>query len=249
MAFWDSRVKSLSASFVSNRDKFLSNRNVKQIMQTFNLNSIENLISFLDDPNLIEQIKDPKFGGPSTHKGVSLQSVRNAAYRKIMSNYFDISSINHVTDFGGGFGNNCRIWYTLGYTGDFCLVDLKEVVEMQRHYLSNVMPNIPVSYITSMDQLKIQKSESLFFATYSLSETSLEIREKAIPHIRKHDYIFIAHNDSFPVYGKSKRVNNNEYFGKMKKEFSDEFEFFDFNDKIYKPNSSYVIGKKKNVNS
>lgn len=245
MAFWDSRVKSLSKSFLSNKQNFLANPDVSKVMQTHNIKSINNLISFLNDADLINRIKDPLFGKPSTHKGVSLQSVRNAAYRKIMNEFFDLSSIHHVTDFGGGFGNNCRIWYTLGYQGDFCLIDLQQVLDIQRHYLSNVLPDISVSYLTSIDQLQINKSKSLFFATYSISETSLEIREQAIPFIKNHDFIFIAHNNSFPVYGKNLKVDNEEYFSKFKQQLSDQFDFFDFNHRIYKSNSSYVIGKKK----
>lgn len=241
--FWDKRVKSLSNSFLSNKQTFLSNRDVSRVMQTHDTRMIDNIINFIDDDHVIERIKDPAFGSPSTHRGVSLQSVRNVAYRMILDSFFDISEINHVTDFGGGFGNNCRIWYTLGYIGDFTLIDLPEVIEIQKHYLSNVLPNQKVEYVSDIDNLRINRSKSLFFATYSLSETSLEVRKKALDHIVKHDYIFIAHNDSFPVY-EDKRVDNNEYFNHMKQELSDEFKFFDFDKKIYKNNARYVIGIK-----
>jgi putative sugar O-methyltransferase len=241
--FWDKRVKSLSNSFLANKQTFLSNQDVSRVMQTHNTKMIDSIVNFINDDSIIEKVKDPAFGNPSTHRGVSLQSVRNVAYRMIMNSFFDISQINHVTDFGGGFGNNCRIWYTLGYEGDFSLIDLPEVVDIQRHYLSNVLPNQKINYISDINNLQINKSKSLFFATYSLSETSLEVREKAFSHIANHDYIFIAHNDSFPVY-ENKRIDNNEYFANMKHKLSDQFKFFDFDKKIYKNNARYVIGMK-----
>ncbi len=245
MAFWDNRVKSLSKSFKASKDIFLANKDVSRVMQTHNVGAIDKLINYLNDPDVIVKIKDPRFGSPSTHKGLTLQSARNAVYRKIMANFFNLSTINHVTDFGGGYGNNCRVWNNLGYTGHFALVDLPEVIEIQKHYISNVLPNALVSYASTLSDVKIEQSKSLFFATYSLSETSLEIREKAMDNIKEYDYIFIAHNDSFPVYGQNNSVNNNNYFDKMKMNFSDQFEFFDFTDKIYKKNASYVIGRKK----
>ena len=245
MAFWDNRVKSLSKSFKASKDIFLANKDVSRVMQTHNVGAIDKLINYLNDPTIVENIKDPRFGSPSTHKGLTLQSARNAVYRKIMENFFDLSSINHVTDFGGGYGNNCRVWNNLGYTGHFALVDLPEVIEIQKHYISNVLPDASVSYASLLSDVKIEQQKSLFFATYSLSETSLEIREKAKTSIKEYDYIFIAHNDSFPVYGKNKNVNNNDYFDKMKTDFSSQFEFFNFTDKIYKTNASYVIGRKK----
>ena len=245
MAFWDNRVKSLSKSFKASKDIFLANKDVSRVMQTHNIGAIDKLINYLNDPTIVEKIKDPQFGSPSTHRGLTLQSVRNAVYRKIMANFFDLSAISHVTDFGGGYGNNCRVWNNLGYTGHFALVDLPEVIEIQKHYISNVLPDASVSYASVLSDVQIEQSKSLFFATYSLSETSLEIREKAMDDIKEYDYIFIAHNDSFPVYGQNNSVNNNDYFNNMKLNFSDQFEFFDFTDKIYKKNASYVIGRTK----
>ena len=105
-----------------------------------------------------------------------------------MENFFDLSSINHVTDFGGGYGNNCRVWNNLGYTGHFALVDLPEVIEIQKHYISNVLPDASVSYASLLSDVKIEQQKSLFFATYSLSETSLEIREKAKTSIKEYEY-------------------------------------------------------------
>lgn len=245
MAFWDNRIKSLSQGFLSNKEKFLSNKNLSRVMQNHDPVIIDKLITYLDDSDIIEKIKDPLFGSPSIHKGLTLQSVRNATYRKIMSNFFNTSVINHVTDFGAGYGNNCRVWNSLGFTGHFALVDLPQVLDIQKHYLSNVLPDASVTYHSQLSEVKIDKHKSLFFATYSLSETSLEIRDKAIENIKEYDYIFIAHNDSFPVYGENSRVNNNEYFNKMKMDFSDQFEFFDFTDRLYKKNASYVIGRKK----
>ena len=245
MAFWDNRIKSLSQGFLSNKEKFLSNKNLSRVMQNHDPATIDKLVKYLDNSDIIEKIKDPPFGSPSIHKGLTFQSVRNAAYRKIMAKFFDISSINHVTDFGGGYGNNCRVWNNLGFTGHFALVDLPQVLDIQKHYISNVLPDASVTYHSLLSEVEIVKPCSLFFATYSLSETSLEIREKAMENIREYDYIFIAHNDSFPVYGEKNRVNNNEYFNKMKMDFSDQFEFFDFTDRLYKKNASYVIGRKK----
>ena len=245
MAFWDNRVKSLSNSFSADKEKFLSGKDLSRVMQNHSVEGIDKLLKYLDDPTVVKKIKDPLFGAPDIHMGLTLQSARNAVYRKIMNTFFDISSINHVTDFGGGYGNNCRVWNNLGYEGHFTMVDLPEVVEIQRHYISNVIPEASVSYETDMSKVKINKPKSLFFATYSISETSLDVRSKAMPYIRDHDYIFIAHNSSFPVYGEHNRVNNEDYFSKMKNDFSEQFKFFDFTDRLYKKNASYVIGRKK----
>ena len=242
--FWEKEKGVMQKGF-SRDENFLRNRDIRRVMHGSFPEVVKQMLGYVNNQELANKVKDPSFGSPSLTDGFSVPTARNLFYRHIMQDFFDIDQINHITDFGGGYGNNCRLWKTLGYSGQFALVDLKEVLEIQKYYLSNVLDDLSnINFYETVHDFKELQSKSLFFATFSLSETSRDVRDSVIPKILDHDYIFIVHNKSFPAEVGGGEINNIDYFAKFKNENSDKFEFINFENKI-QMKANYVIGRKR----
>lgn len=163
--------------------------------------------------------------------------------------------ITNIFEFGGGYGNLAKLSFNLGFVGTYFIYDLPEFSALQRFYLNclNFNEHIyqqhgqrsfsvlsDISYLKSIEELFHKTNGNLFIATWSFSESPLELRRKFIPLIKNCSFILIAFLQEF------KEVNNLEYF----KEFCQELEEFDFiQTKI--PNiegeNFYLFGKVKNA--
>jgi hypothetical protein len=64
------------------------------------------------------------------------------------------------------------------------------------HEIQKLFLDFDIEYKNWKDDLT-PPSKSLFVATFSISECSMEIRDKVEEDIQKHDYIFIIHNEEF----------------------------------------------------
>ena len=163
--------------------------------------------------------------------------------------------ITNIFEFGGGYGNLAKLSFNLGFEGTYYIYDLPEFSALQRFYLNCLNFNelidqqdgqrsfsvlSDIAHLKEVEELFCQSNENLFIATWSFSESPLDLRKKFIPLIKNCSFILIAFLKEF------KEVNNLEYF----KEFCQEFEEFDFNlTKI--PNidgeNFYLFGKVKDA--
>ena len=48
----------------------------------------------------------------------------------------DINKLSTIIEFGGGYGNMCRLLFNLGFKGNYTIFDLPIFSELQRYYLS-----------------------------------------------------------------------------------------------------------------
>ena len=207
MSFWDNFIKQIEKEFKANPDSFLRQANIKKAIAYHDRKYTEALLDRLKDSQHISYIKDPSTGDPNTLNGYSMSTLRSLAYITEMEKHFDLSSVDHVFDFGAGYGNFCRVFNKIYSPKFYTSIDLPAMQEIQKHYLQNY--DIDLEY-TQHDQNIQPKGKSLFIATFSLCECDGNVRAEVNQWIDKFDYIFIAHRDNF------NDTSNTDYFNQLK---------------------------------
>jgi hypothetical protein len=160
-------------------------------------------------------------------------TIQHAHHYMLMKKYLDIfipeNKITNVVEFGGGYGNFSRLAFSWGYTGNWDIIDIPEMHNLQEYYLSYAI-NEPlrshIKYQRVRDEnfwntIK-QNDESLFIATFSLSETPPEVRFYIGEKLKKFKYIFIAYNKTFG------EIDYSEYFSELRKNLDDVFTISNF---------------------
>ena len=109
-------------------------------------------------------------------------------------------NLKHIFEFGGGYGNMCRMLVRLGYEGEYRILDLPTFSLIQKfylkaHHLINGKDD-KIQVIQSSDGLAIEKG-TLYLATWSLSETGNDIRTSQKIIMDKCDNFLIAYRDEF----------------------------------------------------
>ncbi len=124
-----------------------------------------------------------------------------------------------------------RLFYNLGFKGKYIIFDLQPFSLLQKFYLKSM--NIPVLttenfkssdkgvlLLSDLEQLEkvledVNVSRSMFLATWSISESPMNVRDSFVPLVSDFGSYLIAYQDSFG------EVNNIEYFDAWKKNRSD----------------------------
>lgn len=137
----------------------------------------------------------------------------------------DIPKLGLVVEFGGGYGSMCRLFHRLGFQGRYFIYDLPEFSALQRYFLKNL--GLPVRdgtddctengiyLFTDLTLLQRALKErpapgaSAFVATWSLSESPAELRDRFLPLVEAFDYFLIAFQDRFY------EMDNAEYFARF----------------------------------
>jgi len=161
----------------------------------------------------------------------------------------NINKLSTIFEFGGGYGNMCRLLFNLGFKGNYTIFDLPIFSELQRYYLSSL--DLPIA---PDDQNKIKKTNNiilmsdtknisddlnnkgLFIGTWSISEVPLYFRTEIFKRIGDPDYFLLAYQNNF------EEVDNVKYF----KSFQDEkknYLWYDFEIE-HLPGNRYLIGEK-----
>ncbi len=158
-----------------------------------------------------------------------------------------------ILEFGGGYGSMCRLAHNLGFRGDYIIYDFPEFCALQTFFLKSI--GLPVcksgsskgirclSDIDVLQQLLGEHgpgfTNSLFLATWSISETSLELRDSIFNLVKQFGLYLIACQNSFG------EVDNKDYFGKWRREYSLNMNWFDQPMSHHKGNN-YLFGNLKN---
>lgn len=132
-----------------------------------------------------EIAKETRIGKPHLlpwNKKVSGQSVAHALHLAKFQDATGLKVVDmeHVFEFGGGYGGMRRIIDRLGFEGDYVIYDLPVMSALQRFYLGSLgieakcvdRVEIAKGFLTGFDLNK-----SLFIATASLSEVPLDLRD------------------------------------------------------------------------
>jgi hypothetical protein len=159
---------------------------------------------------------------------------------------FDLARLRLVVDFGAGYGSFFRLLRNLGYRDRYLICDLPVMCALQRFYLRNVFPTEPggqppanVQWASRDLQEAIrgevsQHNPSLFIATWSLSESPLEVRAQIAPVLGGFSYVVLAYQRAFGSY------DNVEYFTALERQLP-QFKWLHAECPVYR-NNFYLIG-------
>lgn len=138
-----------------------------------------------------------------------------------------LNDLNLVFEFGGGYGSMCRLFHNLGFRGKYVIFDLPHISALQKFYLNSIQVNVcssdlfereksGVFCISDVDTLNEVLStreaakDSLFLATWSISEVPVSVRNTILPLVSPFDKFLIAYQDQF------QEVNNIGFFNQWK---------------------------------
>ncbi len=161
-------------------------------------------------------------------------------------------TIDLVCEFGGGYGCMCKLFYNLGFKGKYVIYDFPHFSALQKYFLKAV--GIPVLTfdkfqssengvicISDVDTLKDVLSDnnddcnSLFIATWSISEAPLHIRNSILPLVSHFKSFLISYQDNFGG------VDNNDYFNTYKNNYEHEIQWNQWEIK-HLPGNTYLAG-------
>jgi len=127
----------------------------------------------------------------------------------------NIDELEVIVEFGGGYGNMCRLVKKLGFKGIYIIYDGKELNFLQRFYLSynninavileqkdHVLQPDNVYLVNDMNlfsKLNLKTQKGLLLATWSLSEVSMNTREMFLstPLISSFSEFLLAYQATF----------------------------------------------------
>lgn len=179
--------------------------------------------------------KESDFGNPPRlpdHPETSGNLVHQLYH--LMQSGIDVSSLDSIVEFGGGYGAMAVVMWQQGFRGRYEIFDLPEWSLLQRYYLSHLVPEMNISYVSGGEL--IPERIDLFLALYSVSEISLEGRQVVLDALPPSTF-FLAHQD---VY---QGVDNNKWFDNYTQQRSD----YHWRTWLhpYMPGHRYVKGVKK----
>jgi len=126
------------------------------------------------------------------HHAYSLQILMEQTGHKL--NEFDT-----IVEFGGGYGNVCRLFKRWGHDKPYYTYDIPELIQIQKHYLkeNDVVDN--VHFMEELDAVESVIGNSLFLGMWSISEVPIEERARLLDNLKFFDCknIFIAMGGMF----------------------------------------------------
>jgi hypothetical protein len=145
----------------------------------------------------------------------------------------DLSQMEVIVEFGGGYGNMCALLHRLGFKGRYFIYDLPEFTALQRYYLASLGFTLHtdgstapgVTLLSDLDALRAalgtvsDQARRGFIATWSLSESPVELRERFLPLVESFDALLLAFQGGF--YG----VDNSEYFDQFRARTQDRIQW------------------------
>lgn len=171
-------------------------------------------------------------------------------YTILTSFNIKIDDLESIFEYGAGYGSFTRLLKNAGFKNNHIIYDLEFMTLLQKMYLRSVfnseenknvsnLENISwISRIEDALDLDIENIENnLFLATWSLSETPLDIRNKFLPIIKNHKYIFITYQKDFY------KTDNVSYFKNFVHEINSH-EWSHYECEFFK-NNFYLVGARK----
>ncbi len=162
----------------------------------------------------------------------------------------DLTALQLIVDFGGGYGGFCRLLRNLGYRERYLIWDLEVMCALQRFYLRNVFPGREtgeapsnIEWLTAGDpaardvvrRVALRHVPSLFVATWSLSETPFAVRDEIAPALEGFGYVLLVYQKAFGEH------DNIAWFASLEKRLP-RFQWQHFECPVYR-NNYYLIGR------
>lgn len=205
---WTKLSEEISNEYDQDPARFLA----KSSSQRAYLGEGSNIYRKIKQHPYLSLVKDKHLFNQQSWGGYSQSTLRAILYISEMEKYFSPWHISHVTDFGPGYGNFTRVWDDLfGGTNFYQLVDLPNLHKISADYLAmhGMVEYIFHKTVDTMLNASVFGGKSLFFASHSLNECPMEVRNKIEETLPDYDYVYFVYNDRFDD------INNLKYFEKL----------------------------------
>ena len=179
-------------------------------------------------------IRENHIGGQIPSIFYPLSSGNNIHHSYVLKNFLektnhDLKNTKFIFEYGGGYGNLCRLIYKAGFNGKYILYDIPIISRLQKFYLKSC--KLPVYdkddifdrkdgifCIDSLDDLANilekevtqNKEKNLFIASWSISESPLNVRKEVHEVLFRFGYFLIGYQNKFG------EVDNKKYFSQFK---------------------------------
>ena len=166
----------------------------------------------------------------------------------------DPKKLDFVFEFGGGYGSMCRLIYNLGFQGKYVLFDLPAFSALQKFFLKSIGITVHsfeifksaqhgVHCISDLEELKEilsndKENNSMFIATWSISETPIELRNPVLSLALSFKAFLIGYQAQFG------EVDNIGFF-KDWTSAQDNVEWQDWQIEHLPNRNRYLVGKRK----
>jgi len=137
------------------------------------------------------------------HHAYSLQILMETTGHKLFE--FD-----DVVEFGGGYGNMCRLFKIWGHNKSYFSYDIPELIQIQKYYLNENGIINDVYYKSENDIIDNVEGNSLFLGIWSISEVPMEEREQLLKNLKFFECknIFLALGGIFQSENNINWLNN-----------------------------------------
>ena len=164
-----------------------------------------------------------------------------------------VDKMDTIAEFGGGYGNMCRLVYRLGFKGSYIIFDLPELCALQRFFLGLLNQPVLLESMTlhapgiiSVCEIETFRSlvanatgRRMFIGTWSISEAPIELRKSVMDMVSSFDGVLIGYQEQFGA------INNGAFFSSWKEQEAEIFNTTAF-DIEHLPGNSYLIAKRWN---
>ena len=117
----------------------------------------------------------------------------------------DPKDFDRIVEVGGGCGDMCKFINLMGFKGEYVIVDLPQVQEIQKRNLRD-FPNVKW---TTKPVKKNTNKKTLFISTWALSELTLGWREELVNALKPEHYLITYQRDF-------EDINNEKWFSSWK---------------------------------
>jgi len=208
--FWDS-IRSSVLRKIINEDisDFASWDEIHKTMYVSNIHGyVKNEYDYIKDKEYIKFVSRNNLKHETTHNGVCSNTIHMLYHIQKFTDTTGVhlKSLNSVVEFGGGFGNMCKVIKNQNNQIDYTIFDFEEFNLLQKYYL-NENGITDTKFCNNIENLE-NKQYDLLVATWSLSEAPRSVRENFLRRVNISNFI-IAYQGSF------EGVDNNDFFSYM----------------------------------
>jgi SAM-dependent methyltransferase len=235
--FWYFNSKRLCSLLINNDpDSFLSFDIIQHTMFVGNPEYLKVELSAIKDTHYYDAIVDNNVF-TKNHQYPADNTTGNTIHHLYHLHIFEKTTgknpakFDSVLELGAGYGNTARLFFKLGFTGDYHIDDLPVFSLLQKYYLSNC-----VNALSEKVSWSARKEHyDLFIAEWSLSELPLVERKK---------YLNISTDNFLMSFGDGFfEVDNNKFFQEFINSYPDHK--FVLSKIEHIPGQYYLIGYKK----